>query len=211
MDKERSMGTPRGDSAVTRKAILAAARDLFAQRGVDGVTVREIAAAAGVNHALVHRYFGTKTDMVAEILLNEARILGELARPEADTEASLAAFREALAYLLTEGRTSLLLMTRAELDGLVPERLLEGSSLRPLALLARWFDDRGGDTPGTDARVLAMVLGAAVMGLATVAPMLSAGVGLDGEDPETVLHGCIDALVDVAAVALVPGQDPPAS
>ena len=54
------MGAPRGDSAVTRKVILAAARDLFATHGVDGVSVRQIAAAAGVNHALVHRYFGTK-------------------------------------------------------------------------------------------------------------------------------------------------------
>ena len=59
------MGSPRGDSAVTRQVILAAARELFAAHGVDGVSVRQIAAKAGVNHALVHRYFGTKDEMVA--------------------------------------------------------------------------------------------------------------------------------------------------
>ena len=76
------MVAPRGDSQVTRRLILAAARDLFARRGVDGVSVREIAAAAGVNHALVHRYFGTKNDMVAEILEGEAEAMSALARPE---------------------------------------------------------------------------------------------------------------------------------
>ena len=39
------MGAPRGDASVTRRRILAAARELFAARGVDGVSVREIAAA----------------------------------------------------------------------------------------------------------------------------------------------------------------------
>ncbi len=130
------MGAPRGDSTVTRQVILAAARDLFATRGVHNVSVRQIAAAAGVNHALVHRYFGTKSDMVAEILENEARAMSSMARPEADTVTSLAALGEIFMYTLTEGRTSLLLMLRAEIDGLAPERLLGGSPLRPLALLA---------------------------------------------------------------------------
>ena len=63
------MGPSRGDANVTRRAILAAARDLFARHGVDGVSVRQIAAAAGINHALVHRYFGTKDEMVTAIML----------------------------------------------------------------------------------------------------------------------------------------------
>jgi AcrR family transcriptional regulator len=40
--------------------VLAAARDAFAERGVDGATIRGIAAAAGVDPALVHHYFGNK-------------------------------------------------------------------------------------------------------------------------------------------------------
>ena len=44
----------------TRGAILAAARRLFAARGLKGASVRQIAAEAGVDPALVHHYFGTK-------------------------------------------------------------------------------------------------------------------------------------------------------
>ena len=45
---------------VTALAIRRAAARSFAERGYDGVTVREIASAAGVDTALVHHYFGTK-------------------------------------------------------------------------------------------------------------------------------------------------------
>jgi AcrR family transcriptional regulator len=44
----------------TREAILAAARDLFAEKGYDGVSIRAIARAADVDPALVHHFFGTK-------------------------------------------------------------------------------------------------------------------------------------------------------
>ena len=44
----------------TREAVLAAARAAFAERGFDGATIRGIAAAAGVDPALVHHYFGSK-------------------------------------------------------------------------------------------------------------------------------------------------------
>lgn len=44
----------------TRAEILAAARELFADRGVTGTSVRAVAAKAGVDPALVHHYFGTK-------------------------------------------------------------------------------------------------------------------------------------------------------
>ncbi len=44
----------------TRATILDAARLAFSERGYDAVTVRGIAADAGVDAALVHHYFGTK-------------------------------------------------------------------------------------------------------------------------------------------------------
>lgn len=43
-----------------RQRILAAARDAFGEAGLDGATIRGIAASAGVDPALVHHYFGTK-------------------------------------------------------------------------------------------------------------------------------------------------------
>jgi AcrR family transcriptional regulator len=200
------MRAPRGDSRVTRKRILAAARDLFARRGVDSVSVREIAAEAGVNHARVHRYFGAKTDIVAEILEGEARAMSAMARPGADTVTSMAALREVFSYVLTGGRTSLLLMLRAEIDGLAPALLLDGAPLRPFDPLARWLERRGPGAGEIDPRVVAMVLGAALMGPASVQPMLAAGVGLEGEDQEAVLQRCVDALVGVAAGAIGAGH-----
>jgi AcrR family transcriptional regulator len=47
----------------TREAILAAARDAFAERGYGGASIRSIATGAGVDPALVHHYFGTKDDL----------------------------------------------------------------------------------------------------------------------------------------------------
>jgi AcrR family transcriptional regulator len=40
--------------------VLTAARTAFAEKGFDGATIPGIAAAAGVDPALVHHYFGTK-------------------------------------------------------------------------------------------------------------------------------------------------------
>jgi AcrR family transcriptional regulator len=44
----------------TRGAILAAARETFAERGYDAASIRQIATGAGVDPALVHHYFGSK-------------------------------------------------------------------------------------------------------------------------------------------------------
>jgi AcrR family transcriptional regulator len=53
----------RPGSPDTRAAILASARDLFAERGFGGTSIRAVATAAGVDPALVHHYFGRKDDL----------------------------------------------------------------------------------------------------------------------------------------------------
>jgi AcrR family transcriptional regulator len=50
----------RPGSEDTRATILGAARDAFGERGFDGSSIRDIAARAGVDAALVHHYFGSK-------------------------------------------------------------------------------------------------------------------------------------------------------
>jgi len=57
-------GRRAGESG-TREAILRAARDQFADCGYDGATIRAIAAAAGVDPALVHHFYGTKERLFA--------------------------------------------------------------------------------------------------------------------------------------------------
>ena len=44
----------------TRGRILDAARAAFGERGYEGASIRDVAARAGVDPALVHHYFGTK-------------------------------------------------------------------------------------------------------------------------------------------------------
>jgi AcrR family transcriptional regulator len=60
-------GRPAG-SPPNREAILAAAREQFAERGYDNATIRGIAARAGVDPALVHHYYGSKADLFAAAL-----------------------------------------------------------------------------------------------------------------------------------------------
>ena len=52
-------------SDATRAAILAAAREQFASGGYQAATIRSIAAAAGIDPAMVMRYFGNKEGLFA--------------------------------------------------------------------------------------------------------------------------------------------------
>lgn len=52
----------------TRGGIVAAAREVFAERGYDGASIRQIAANAGVDPALVHHYFGTKEQLFLAVV-----------------------------------------------------------------------------------------------------------------------------------------------
>ncbi|WP_307849657.1 TetR/AcrR family transcriptional regulator [Qaidamihabitans albus] len=53
----------------TRATLLAAAREVFAESGFDGATVRSIAARAGVDAAMVNHWFGSKEGLFAQAVL----------------------------------------------------------------------------------------------------------------------------------------------
>lgn len=65
----KNTAAPRGREQVFAAAI-DAATTLFAQRGIAAVSVREVAARAGVNAALVHRYVGGKQMLVKLVLIS---------------------------------------------------------------------------------------------------------------------------------------------
>jgi len=110
------------DPSVRKGEILAAAKRLFAARGVEEVTVADVAREAGVARTLVHHYFGGKPelelavaeDMIAravEVLrIDPAIPVSELAT--ANIDAALDYFdgnRWALAMLVTgDGRSAAL-------------------------------------------------------------------------------------------------------
>jgi len=59
-DAPASAGRRRNDAQASRRALLEAAAALFDERGYQGATVRDIGERAGVDAALIARYFGGK-------------------------------------------------------------------------------------------------------------------------------------------------------
>ncbi|WP_101950041.1 TetR family transcriptional regulator [Mycobacterium sp. 3519A] len=73
-------GRPPGPSD-SRDRILSSARNLFARNGIDKTSIRAIAKDAGVDPALVHHYFGTKTQLFAaaiHIPIDPMQVIGPL-------------------------------------------------------------------------------------------------------------------------------------
>jgi len=59
------------DGEESRQAILRAATAEFIEKGFHGARMEHIAARAGVNKALVYRYFGDRDNLVREVLSRE--------------------------------------------------------------------------------------------------------------------------------------------
>lgn len=79
-------GRPAGTSD-SRERILAEARELFARNGIDKTSIRSIAAAAGVDSALVHHYFGTKEQLFAaaiHIPIDPMQVIGPMREAPVD-------------------------------------------------------------------------------------------------------------------------------
>lgn len=70
------MGSRELKKAATRESLVDAAARLFAQRGVEGTTMDDIARAAGTSRTSVFNYFGYKEMIVCEI---GARYVAEIA------------------------------------------------------------------------------------------------------------------------------------
>lgn len=102
--KIRRPGRPRGATPeAVREALLQAARGLFSRRDFGAVSLREIAAQAGVNPAMVHYYFGGKEGLyVAMVEAAVQSVLIELAPLERDPAGgpALAGFLRAFVQLL---------------------------------------------------------------------------------------------------------------
>jgi AcrR family transcriptional regulator len=89
------------NAAVTRGAILSAARNRFVADGYDQAGLRAIAGDAGVDAALICRYFGSKEALFADVLASTGRDPMEVLSGERETFG----FRVATAMLDPSERT----------------------------------------------------------------------------------------------------------
>lgn len=73
-----SRRSPRSDGEATKIRLKAAAQRLFATRGIDGVSVQEIVAAAGQrNNASLNYHFGGKEGLIKALIVEGARFVDE--------------------------------------------------------------------------------------------------------------------------------------
>jgi AcrR family transcriptional regulator len=63
------MARPKADDPKRRRRILAVSEKLFAKKGFDATCVADIAAAAGVNKALIYYYFKNKDAILEEVIV----------------------------------------------------------------------------------------------------------------------------------------------
>ena len=138
----------RGGREQTTADILDAAEKLFSERGFTAVTVRDIAAEAGVSHALVHRYLGSKQDVYRAILaLNEGAFVASAADHDELLTATSLMLREGLAHQ----RRYVRLIAHSALHGLSYERTVGRFSATERLVELAQAGAEGGDAWDPDA------------------------------------------------------------
>ena len=159
----RAPARPARNAGDTRARILAAARVRFAQDAYENVGTRDIAADAGVDAALVNRYFGGK-----EKLFDEA-IVDAFAIKDRFEGVDMARFGELITTLVLEGSEerraarfdALGILLRASGSPATQARVSErfhADFVLPLARLLR----------GRDAELRAALIASHLIGLATM-------------------------------------------
>lgn len=176
------------DAANTRRSLLSAARRRFAQDGYASTRVRDIASDAGVNVALINRYFTSKEGLFESCL---AHARDELGRDD-DGPTSFADLIATMTHQVAgpptgERSLQLLLLLRSSGDERADEIRL--NTLRffagQLAVAAGWSDD---DVQSDDVMLRAQIALSTMLGIALLRssstglePLTSAGVeGLEG-------------------------------
>ncbi|OBG66129.1 MULTISPECIES: TetR/AcrR family transcriptional regulator [unclassified Mycobacterium] len=137
----RAAGKMPTGRAEVAAAILAAATDLFAQRGPAATSIRDIAARANVNHGLLFRHFGTKEQLIGAVLDHLSADVGALLSDEApagELDRALDRQMRVMARALLDGYPAGQLQTRfpaiaALLDSVLPHHDDEAEARRAVA------------------------------------------------------------------------------
>jgi AcrR family transcriptional regulator len=123
-------------SARTRAAILRAAQELFAGQGYERTTVRDVAARASIDPAMVMRYFGSKEALFARATAFDLRLPDLTAVARARIGATLVAhFLEVWEGPRSTGSlTSLLRAAASNEDAAATIRTIFGGQVVPMLL-----------------------------------------------------------------------------
>jgi AcrR family transcriptional regulator len=183
------------------QALIDAASALFAERPSGRVTVRAIAARADVNPGLVHRYFGSKQNLMrAAMAQSQNAIAANLARM-ADVRRDLG-----LLYQATVGEKEFIaVLARASLDGVLPEFPAGYPTMG--GLVERIEAELGAGTPAGrhDPRVVVACLSSLTLGYALFGEFVRRGTGLDGRPSEEIDAAIQEVLREIAGLAFAEG------
>ena len=196
--EDDTSGRRRGGREQTTEAILDAAEQLFSERGFTAVTVRDIAAEAGVSHALVHRYLGSKEQVYGATLRRHETAIRDAA-PDADdlpTATSLM-LREAL----QAQQRYLRLVTHSALHGLpysrTSGRFVASERLVELAEQAAAAEGDARDPDALDPRFVIASLVAMLLGWSAAREWLLPATGIGTMDDEEFLAAFERVLLDL--------------
>ena len=128
------------DAGACREGILNSAETLFAQKGFAATSMREIAGQVGVTPAMVHYYFGSKIQLLRNVLDRTLQPLAEAVEEMRETATDpVRGFTTLLIRMASEHPNLLVLLTR--------EVILPGGQLQ--AWFLEHFAPRlGGALPG---------------------------------------------------------------
>lgn len=156
------VGEPAFEDLTARARIREAALRLFAERGIEAASIRDIAQVAGVSGGLVRHHFGSKDDLRAAC---DSYVVGQLTRLK---EQAVPGGQAASAGFLSSSQPQLLVMlryfARSMLDG---SPSAEAMLSELIDLGERWLEDHHpgemADPPASAALLVAMEIGMLVM------------------------------------------------
>jgi len=186
----------RRDAAETRRLLLRAALHRFATQGYAATTVREIADDAGVNAALISRYFDSKEGLFEECLTGVSTELGASTRPKTLDEVAASMAEQLAGPYTAEHPNRLVLLLRTSGDERAEQIRLE--TLRTYSLGLVTVGGGSPDGPGAEQRLLraqlalSVALGVALMRSATLLEPLASADRDELVGPlESVLHALL--------------------
>jgi AcrR family transcriptional regulator len=192
--------------ANTRTAILDAARELFAQEGVAGLSMRRLAEKIGYTPRTIYLYFTDKDDLLSELIEEEVGHLADHLESASATQRSPGKQFEAvaLAYvafgIAHPKAYEAIFMVRSHPMTRESARLRQHvQGKRMLDVLGRAVRESGRDTAGRDHQVVVQALRCVLHG---VTSLLVLGRQLPGVQWETVVKHLVTSVGGEAQTSL---------